>query len=98
MGLYLEAESHSQGSRVAAPNVPVAMLDVMLVKEVLAIGSLQGLQMSSRIDLVSFEVAIPSELLLSFSTVVVTEEVSNIILQPFTMNEPCYCLLPDSLV
>jgi hypothetical protein len=50
MGLYLEAESHSHGSRVAAANVPVAILEVMLVRDVLAIGFPQGLQISSRID------------------------------------------------
>lgn len=87
MGLYLEAESHSQGSRVAAANVPVAILDVMLVKDVLALGLPQGLQSSSRIDVVSLDVVIPSELLLSFSTVVVTEAVSNIILRLFALNE-----------
>ena len=55
MGLYLEAESHSQGSNVAADNVPVAMLDVILLKELFEIGLPQGSQMSSNKDVVSFE-------------------------------------------
>lgn len=38
IGLYFEAESHSQGSRVAAAKVPDAMLDDMLVSDVLAPG------------------------------------------------------------
>lgn len=87
MGLYLDAESHSQGSRVAAANVPVAILEAMLLRDVLAMGLPQGLQISSRIDVVSFEVVIPPELLLSFSTVVVTEVVSNIIFWVFALNE-----------
>lgn len=50
IGLYFEAESHSHGSNVAADNVPVAMLDVILLSDVLAIGLPQGSQMSSRMD------------------------------------------------
>ena len=55
MGLYLEAESHSHGSKVAAANVPVAILEVILLIDVLAIGLPQGSQISSRIDVVPFE-------------------------------------------
>ena len=80
IGLYFEAESHSHGSRVAAAKVPVAMLDDMLLRDGIAFGLPQGLQMSSKIDVVSFEV-VPSKLLLIFSTVVVTDAVSNIILR-----------------
>ena len=56
IGLYFEAESHSHGSRVAAAKVPVAMLDDMLLRDGIAFGLPQGLQMSSRIDVLSFEV------------------------------------------
>ena len=55
MGLYFDAESHSQGSNVAAANVPVAMLEVILLMDVLAIGFSQGSQISSRNEDVSFE-------------------------------------------
>lgn len=97
IGLYFEAESHSHGSRVATAKVPVAILDDMLLRDGIALGIPHGLQISSKIDVVPFEV-VPSELLLIFSKVVVTEAVSNIIVWPKNGRKIFYCLVPASLV
>ena len=80
MGLYLEAESHSHGSNVAAAKVPVAILEVILLIDELATGLPQGSQISSSSVVLLFEFTIWSGLLLIFNNVAVTDAVSHIIL------------------